>query len=240
MIINADDFGKTREITDKILDCFDNGSLTHASVIVNTDAFDYAIEEWKKRKGLGLTLHLNLTDGYPLTSCDMLIDDTGKFNQTFWSLVHSKDATMNEQVRKEITAQIEKLLPHVKDLRIDGHYYCHLVPFIFNIITELDYEISYMRLVNEKFFLCLSKLNHLRRNFFAWRYLNSLYQKYKATLSLLDISYPDYFIGLLYGGSMTEQVARKALSIIPKGANVEILFHPRRDFEAGVIKRFFR
>ena len=61
-IIHADDFGLSRGITDSILDCFDHGALNSTSIY----AFDYAVQEYKKRPGLRMSVHLNLVDGTPL------------------------------------------------------------------------------------------------------------------------------------------------------------------------------
>ena len=56
-IIHADDFGLSRGITDSILDCW---ALNSMSIY----AFDYVMQEYKKRPGL--RIHLNLVDGTPL------------------------------------------------------------------------------------------------------------------------------------------------------------------------------
>jgi len=81
-IIHADDYGLTKGITDHILSTFDHGILNSTSIIANGLAFDYAIEEIKKRPELRLSIHLNLVEGspiLPLEEVSMLVDKQGDF-----------------------------------------------------------------------------------------------------------------------------------------------------------------
>ena len=54
LIIHADDFGASKGVTDKILDCFDNGILSSTRILPNGHAFDYAITEYSKRSKMRL------------------------------------------------------------------------------------------------------------------------------------------------------------------------------------------
>src|SRR3989344_3721426 len=65
----ADDFGLSRGITDSILQTVDEGPVTQVSVIPNGEAVEYALAEYRRRSDrLALAVHVNLTEGKPLSS----------------------------------------------------------------------------------------------------------------------------------------------------------------------------
>ena len=64
LIINADDLGYSKHRDNGIFACFENSSISAASLIVNGPTSEAATERAKKL-GLCLGLHLNLTEGSP-------------------------------------------------------------------------------------------------------------------------------------------------------------------------------
>jgi predicted glycoside hydrolase/deacetylase ChbG (UPF0249 family) len=66
LIVNADDFGWTRGITDAIVTCHNQGIVTSAALLVNQAASLYAIEQAKQAPRLGIGTHLNLCEGRPV------------------------------------------------------------------------------------------------------------------------------------------------------------------------------
>jgi predicted glycoside hydrolase/deacetylase ChbG (UPF0249 family) len=74
ILVSADVFGLSEEITTNILDAVDHGVVTSVSIIANGTGFDHATCEYHKRRGLYLTAHLNLMKGRPLCPADQLPD----------------------------------------------------------------------------------------------------------------------------------------------------------------------
>lgn len=249
IIVHADDFGASRGVTDAILDAFDNGVLSSTSIIANGFAFDYAIAQYKKRKGLRLGVHLNLVEGKPILPRErisLLVNNRGEFCHSFLSLYltnifssKKKRARLFEQVKNEFSAQISKVKSCFGNdfiLIIDSHQHLHMIPFVFNAILELsrDFGIDYIRMPQETLFFvplghnlfkiyCGSNmLKHILLNFLAIRS--------KKVLSQKNIGYCDYFIGVLFSGCMSEGIVRSALRKVPvnRDANtlIEVLFHP--------------
>ena len=66
LIINADDLGYSEHRDNGIFDCFQNGSISAASLIVKGPTSKSAAEK-AKSLGLYIGLHLNLTEGLALT-----------------------------------------------------------------------------------------------------------------------------------------------------------------------------
>jgi predicted glycoside hydrolase/deacetylase ChbG (UPF0249 family) len=89
IIVSADDYGLSEGITTNILDAVDHGAVSSVSIIANGTGFEHAIREYRKRRGLSLTVHLNLMEGRPIFPTDQLpdlVDERGAFRHSFQSL----------------------------------------------------------------------------------------------------------------------------------------------------------
>jgi predicted glycoside hydrolase/deacetylase ChbG (UPF0249 family) len=89
IIVSADDYGLSEGITTNILDAVDHGAVSNVSIIANGTGFEHAIREYRKRRGLSLTVHLNLMEGRSLCQIDQLpdlVDEQGVFRHSFQSL----------------------------------------------------------------------------------------------------------------------------------------------------------
>ena len=69
IVINADDLGRSESVNRAILEAFDRGSITDASIMANMPLFDQAVSGVIAR-GLEerVGVHLNFTEGCPLTT----------------------------------------------------------------------------------------------------------------------------------------------------------------------------
>lgn len=250
-LLHADDFGLTRRITDNILGCIDNGVLNSTSIFANGYAFEYALEEYERRKNVRLSLHLNLVEGRPVMppqEIDLLVNREGYLFRSFQSLYLkyklSNDKLrrrLRKQVQSELGAQIQKFIDHAgkdRPLHVDSHLHYHMIPFVFDSLLGLKekYDIRYVRVPQEPFFIHLESLSDLRNyftsNLVKHRILNHLGKKYRycERLKNFGIQYCDYFIGVLFTGRMSAKVVSAALAKIDQQGgdcqNIEILFHP--------------
>ena len=79
-ILNADDFGMSKAFNRAVLEGYNNGFLSSASLCANGKAFNAAVNEiLPECPDLGLGVHLNIIEGKALTKADMLTDKKGKF-----------------------------------------------------------------------------------------------------------------------------------------------------------------
>ncbi len=60
LIVNADDFGLSMGINAGIIEGFEKGILTSASIMVNAPAFEQAVELAHLHEALGIGVHLNV------------------------------------------------------------------------------------------------------------------------------------------------------------------------------------
>lgn len=68
LIINADDFGLTSGVNQAVMDCSQQGSVSSATLMVNTAASEEAASLARSNPNLGLGLHFNLTLGRPVST----------------------------------------------------------------------------------------------------------------------------------------------------------------------------
>jgi predicted glycoside hydrolase/deacetylase ChbG (UPF0249 family) len=243
--INADDFGLTKSITDRILDCHDRGCLNSVSIIPNGMAFGYAIKEYKKRKNLEINIHLNLAEGRavsPAGDVDLLVDDNGCFKHSFLSLYFASlfsnaktKRILTRQLKIECLAQIDKVVRNIKagtKINIDSHMHFHMIPLVFDVLLEIhDKNTKYIRLPIEPFYFHFASLHSLK-NYFGKNIIKHFLLKILAAYNIKKInSNPvllgcEYFIGVLFTGNTTFASLKKALRKIPERCYLEILFHP--------------
>jgi predicted glycoside hydrolase/deacetylase ChbG (UPF0249 family) len=69
VVVNADDLGMSREVNEGIVQAFEKGLISSATIMANMPAFEGACElvrHYKLQRRIGL--HLNLTSGRPLSA----------------------------------------------------------------------------------------------------------------------------------------------------------------------------
>src|SRR3954451_4424037 len=64
LVVNADDFGRSRSINEAVIRAHREGILTSASLMVNEPAYDEAVALARENPQLGVGLHLTLLCGH--------------------------------------------------------------------------------------------------------------------------------------------------------------------------------
>ena len=67
LIVNADDFGLTEQVSRGILDAHHEGIVTSTTLMANGGAFDAAVSLARREFDLGIGVHLNLTESSPVS-----------------------------------------------------------------------------------------------------------------------------------------------------------------------------
>ena len=133
VIVNADDFGMSRGITNGILLTYRFGILTSTSLMVNQPASEYAVEQLGAEEGLGVGVHLNICSGRPILpppQVGTLVDSRGEFHnpsvliQKLWRFQVSSN-----EVEAEFRAQIQWMKSRgLQPDHADSHQHMHLYP----------------------------------------------------------------------------------------------------------------
>jgi len=149
LIINADDLGCNADRDRGILQAFNKGIVTSASLLANGSSFTSAVA-LTKEAGLPVGVHLNLADGAPLagpinglTGSAGLLPGKQKLRQCL-----ANGACDLSAIRKELAAQVERLFDNgLQPDHLDSHQHCQLFPCLTSMVTELaqQYGIPAMR-----------------------------------------------------------------------------------------------
>ncbi len=145
LIVNADDFGLTSGVNTAVIECYLAGSLSSATLMVNTSAFDEAVEMAKANTGLGVGLHFNLTLGRPLSSLHE-ISSIAMSDGTFYPRAMCEKRLImgridTDHIRREFQAQVERFKASgLKMTHIDSHQHIHIFPKVFDIVAEFCAE----------------------------------------------------------------------------------------------------
>lgn len=233
-ILNADDFGMSKEFNKAVLDGYNNGFLSSASLCANGDAFSAAVNDiLPECPEIGIGVHLNIIEGKSLTDCKLLTDINGNFNGGYlYFMLNSEKADFLEQVEKEFRAQIEKIRQYSRIDHIDSHVHTHAIPAIFKLVCKLakEYEIPYIRTQYEQMYFVSNIMKHINFrypvNIIKILLLNYYTSINKKTACEYGLKTNDYLIGVGYTGMMDSETVEYGLKSIEEDAVVEALIHP--------------
>lgn len=227
-ILNADDFGMTTAFNKAVLDGYNLGFLTSASICANGKAFEPAVNEIiPECPNLGIGVHLNIIEDFALA-------DNQKFTNGYLKIMAlAEKCEFINSVEKEFRLQIERVLKYTKVDHIDSHVHVHGIPNIFELTCKLakEYEIKQVRTQFEKFYFVPSVFKHLNfkypPNILKVMLLNSFTQKNRETVFKYGLKTNDFIIGVGYTGLMDDKTVFHGLSAL-EGDNmtVEALIHP--------------
>jgi len=245
VIIHADDFGNTINISKCIYKCFKEGSLNSTSIIVNSPYFKETITLIKDEP-IRKVLHLNIVEGKAVTTenFELLSDKNHHFYKSWQRLVFEyyclygkeKKAKIKKEIKKEYSNQITLYcdIMQTKNICIDSHQHTHEIPFITDILIELidemDIEVVNVRVTKERFFWAIESFNDLKNylgiNVLVHFLLNHLSNKMIKKFDKFGIKYNEAFVGVLFSGDMTCTAIQKGLAKVKDAKSVEVLLHP--------------
>ena len=152
ILINADDFGLSKEVNNAIVYCFQKKLIDRTTLLVNMPFTCEAVEMSKKNNFSNkVGLHLNLVEGLPLTE-DIkdtpLCDSNGLFNGgLFFNKIKNKLFIVNKiklAIKKEIEAQIKRFINFGFDIKhIDSHMHSHNNLSVLLILLDLCYKYGF-------------------------------------------------------------------------------------------------
>lgn len=229
IIVNADDLGMTPGTNKAIFKGYDDGMITHTSIMANGDFFSEAVEGLKERKELGVGIHLNLTYGKSLHFSPLYNDGQGIFNLGYLKILVL--SMYRKAFLEEVKVEFEEQILRVKKTgltltHLDSHRHIHLIPGIYSIVLGLavKYSIPRVRLVNENIldsFRLSGKYNFI---------LNGGIIKYILLRTFTTINarsanlYKDTkFYSILYTGVVSREILQKLKNV---DSNYEVMVHP--------------
>jgi len=154
LIITADDCGLSEGINDTTYQLHMDGIVTTATVMMNFPATQHALDMVASTPTLCAGVHLNLTDGFPLSNISPdsgLVFADGRFQPR--TLLYTRALfsapQWQEAVQQEMTAQIETYmqLSGKTPEHLTTHMHFHVVPSLRNMVLDLatQYNIPWIR-----------------------------------------------------------------------------------------------
>ena len=246
IFVCADDYGISKESSERIALCAQAGVLNKVSILPNGDIGNF--EEHLGGTGVKLSLHLNLVEGYPLSKpedVNLLIGENGSFQYSFiglWLLSLSrKRKQLKEQLRHELGNQIRFWKQHIgpeSPMCIDSHQHTHMIPLVFKALMEAlkenDVTVDFLRfpaepllpyLLEPSLYLTYSPVNLVKQWLLKFFGLINERERKKANIKR------EYLMGVLFSGSMdarrVPKVLKHYLQLAEKRKrDIELLFHP--------------
>jgi len=141
LIVNADDFGFTRDVNDGIVEAHRNGILTATTLMANGVAFDHAVELAHRNPSLDIGCHLVLVGGASMLHPNRPYPATVK---------HLLGALARREldIEKELDAQVRRIVDAgLKPSHLDTHKHTHLLPPVLRAVCRLAerYGIPWVR-----------------------------------------------------------------------------------------------
>jgi len=168
LIINADDFGMSKEVNEGTKKGIEEGIITSVSLMANMPYFEDAVRFLKKHPRVSVGLHFNLTEGkcliLPKHAKNLIREDDSFYH---WPQLISrvakktiKPSEIEQELKKQYLTLKKTGLPIT---HIDSHHHIHLYPSIFKIVSA---------------FADKEKIQSLRGNYFnTWNLTLGVWKK---------------------------------------------------------------
>ncbi len=241
LIVSADDFGMSPGVNAGVIRAHREGVLTDASLMVNGAAAAEAIELARAAPTLSVGLHLVLAQGratLPTPEIPDLVDAGGFFRTQpiRAALGYFFTPGVRAQVRREVTAQIERFLASGLPLsHVDGHLNIHMHPTILNMLLDVadHYGIRALRLTHEPLRLALRlDRRHAARKIAEGLTFAALAAYARPRMAARGVRHPHRMFGLHQSGHVTEAYLMQLLPQLGPGVT-ELYCHPGlRDSES--------
>jgi chitin disaccharide deacetylase len=217
IIINADDFGYSAPVNEAIVKSFRQLLINSTSLMANMPGFEDAINQLRTNPFLSnrVGLHLNLTEGYPLSEeikkCPRFCDASGAFVYKRRHPLFFLTAIEQKALYEEMKAQMEKMISAgIYPTHLDSHHHVHTEWAIVKLATRLGrvYGVPRIRLTRN-----MGRQEGYSRTIYK-RILNRWLKR------LAGITSTDYF-------GDTDDLSFLMRTKPPAGKSIEIMVHPK-------------
>ncbi|CAG0935925.1 Carbohydrate deacetylase [Thermoflexales bacterium] len=230
LIVNADDFGRTRGVSAGILRAHLEGIVTSATAMMNMPgvAADLHLAQTEAPR-LGLGVHLNFTAGRPLLPtewCASLVDEHGYFLKQE-VITATPDRLKPDELRAELKSQITTFKNAMNALpdHLDAHHFVHLYPPLFEVY--LDLADSFKLPVRIPFPRQADQIDHIPPIIRGVppETARSIVRADQQQLAARSIKAPDHFLATFYDPLTTVEHLLRLLENLAEGTT-ELMTHP--------------
>ncbi len=157
LVVNADDLGADEARNKGIFEAIKAGVVTSVSILPNGPALKHAIDGTRSlgRIRISIGIHFNLSEGKPLsTDLKLLTGPDGCFRgkrSAQQLLARHGEPKLEDEIHRELVAQIAILRDEVSIDHLDGHQHVHVFPAVVRPAAEAAkaYGIPWIRIPEE-------------------------------------------------------------------------------------------
>jgi predicted glycoside hydrolase/deacetylase ChbG (UPF0249 family) len=141
LIVNADDFGFTRDVNEGIVEAHRNGILTAATLMANGPAFGHAAGLSRANPTLDVGCHLVLVQG------ESVLEPGRPLPESLPRLV-AEVLAGRLRIHEELAAQVRRLMEAgIVPTHLDTHKHTHMLPPVLDAVLQVarDFRIRWIR-----------------------------------------------------------------------------------------------
>ncbi|MSR87158.1 ChbG/HpnK family deacetylase [Candidatus Peribacteria bacterium] len=228
LVINADDVGINPSRDHGILETFERGVVSSATVLVNMSDAERAVE-LARRQELPLGLHFNISEGFPLSpqkNVASLLSAEGVFLDRKRMRRALDDGEVDPRhIAWEFRAQMQWLSQKIHVTHLDSHHNFHAHPVVANVLAPLlaQYDVRWTRITDEPPPADHIDLDDEKRSFLAMMVAQA--QAARPLYEVHGIGSTDHFRGFGLAGNASKKAFRQLLRSLPEGTT-ELMVHP--------------
>jgi predicted glycoside hydrolase/deacetylase ChbG (UPF0249 family) len=217
LVVNADDFGFTRDVNAGIVEAHRNGVLTATSIMANGAAFEEAVHLARENPGLDVGCHLVLVQG------DSLAEPGARLPTTLAGLLRAI-VLRRCPIYAELAAQVQRVIAAgLRPTHLDTHKHTHMLPPVLAAVARISREFG-IPWVRRPFDLPMRAAIPRGRRITS-RLLGTIRRRFDATLARHGCRATDHFIGFGITGRFRTADLVGLISQLPPGAT-EFMCHP--------------
>lgn len=218
LVVNADDFGFTRDVNEGIIAAHREGILTATTLMANGSAFDHAIELAAANPSLDIGCHLVLAGGTSVSRPGEPLPAT--VSDLLQAVGFRRIA-----IYAELRAQIERILSAgIRPQHLDTHKHTHLLPPVLDAVARLSQEFA-IPWVRRPFDLPLTGNSVPLSKRAVSRGLGFLRQRFHRVLTAHSCRTTDHFAGFQITGRFHAADVVRLIHSLPAGTT-EFMCHP--------------
>lgn len=219
IIVNADDCGISLEVNNKIEEYINRGMLSSTTIMGNMPHVADSKRMFNLYKeDISFGIHLNLSEGTPLTRSQILLDKGIYLETEKEPAFNIENKTYNGRFSKEVedaifnelSAQIDNVLSHgIAFSHIDSHHHVHTRPYMLKVLPRLLKKYNVNKIRRMRNYMPFS-IERCKRN--AWWYL--------IKMQACKLRTTDWFC------SFEEFIRLAENGFIKKDSVIELMTHP--------------
>jgi chitin disaccharide deacetylase len=213
LIVNADDFGFTRDVNEGIIEAHRHGILTSTTLMAGGCAFEDAVRLARENPSLDIGCHLVLVGAPP-------------FPATVAKLIQAV-ALKRIRIHDELAAQVRRILERgLTPTHLDTHKHTHLLPSVLEAVARISEEFG-IPWVRRPFDFPLQPGGIGWKKRAISRMFGVVRSRFERVLRTHGCRFTEHFAGFQMTGNYDAAALVSLIRALPDGST-EFMCHPGR------------